>query len=60
VPSVDYIQSLVDSQEFGPYQSEDGGLQPQVVVHMVGDGVLEDERYQSWMRKFGDETEVII
>lgn len=27
---------------------------------MLGNGVLEDNRYQEWMKKFGAETEVII
>ncbi|CAG8592768.1 5201_t:CDS:2 [Paraglomus brasilianum] len=60
VPSVNYIQSLINSQEFGPYQSGDENFRPRVIIHMVGNGVLEDERYQSWMREFGDETEHLI
>ncbi|PKY36021.1 hypothetical protein RhiirB3_533394, partial [Rhizophagus irregularis] len=34
--------------------------QPRVIIHMVGNGVLEDKRYQEWMNKFGPETEHII
>ncbi|RIA93139.1 beta-lactamase-like protein [Glomus cerebriforme] len=60
VPSTSYISSLCESPEFVTYQANNGDLQPRIIVHIIGNGVLEDKRYQEWMTKFGPETEHII
>ncbi|RHZ49596.1 hypothetical protein Glove_519g75 [Diversispora epigaea] len=60
VPSISYINSIYASSEFVSYQSGNKDLQPCVIVHMLGNGVLEDNRYQEWMKKFGPETEHVI
>ncbi|CAG8440575.1 11933_t:CDS:10 [Diversispora eburnea] len=60
VPSTSYINSIYESSEFVLYQSGNKDLQPRVIVHMLGNGVLEDNRYQEWMKKFGPETERIM
>jgi ribonuclease Z len=71
VPSVDHIASLASS--FGPsglyykFWSNDLGSASvsgeeehivRVVHHLVGDGVLEDERYKTFMNGFGSQTHV--
>jgi ribonuclease Z len=58
VPSTSYISSVCESPEFVTYQTNNKDTQPRVIIHMIGNGVLEDERYQEWMKKFGPETEV--
>ncbi|CAG8752730.1 5108_t:CDS:10, partial [Rhizophagus irregularis] len=60
VPSTSYISSVCESPEFVTYQISNKDTQPRVIIHMVGNGVLEDKRYQEWMNKFGPETEPII
>ncbi|POG78604.1 beta-lactamase-like protein [Rhizophagus irregularis DAOM 181602=DAOM 197198] len=60
VPSTSYISSVCESPEFVTYQKSNKDTQPRVIIHMVGNGVLEDKRYQEWMNKFGPETEPII
>ncbi|CAG8709460.1 21706_t:CDS:10, partial [Rhizophagus irregularis] len=57
VPSTSYISSVCESPEFVTYQISNKDTQPRVIIHMVGNGVLEDKRYQEWMNKFGPETE---
>jgi len=71
VPSVDHIASLVSS--FGPsglyhnfWSNHSGSASVsgeeehivRVVHHLVGDGVLEDERYKTFMNGFGSQTHV--
>ncbi|CAG8441244.1 14355_t:CDS:10 [Funneliformis caledonium] len=60
IPSISYISSVCDSPEFAIYQTSNKELQPRVIVHMIGNDVLEDQRYQEWMKKFGPETEHVI
>lgn len=60
VPSTSYISSVCESPEFVTYQISNKDTQPRVIIHMVGNGVLEDKRYQEWMNKFGPETEVRV
>ncbi|CAB4433417.1 unnamed protein product [Rhizophagus irregularis] len=60
VPSTSYISSVCESPEFVTYQTSNKDTQPRVIIHMVGNGVLEDKRYQEWMNKFGPEIEHII
>ncbi|CAG8471280.1 700_t:CDS:10 [Dentiscutata erythropus] len=42
------------------YQTDNKDLQPRIIIHMLGNGVLENEKYQSWMKKFGPNTEHVI
>ncbi|KAJ2159347.1 hypothetical protein GGF46_003094 [Coemansia sp. RSA 552] len=57
-PSVDYIHSLTTSTRFdefldAPSQAESGRKkQLQVVVHCLGLGVAQDERYKAWAARF--------
>ena len=60
VPSISYISSVCESPEFATYQTSNKDLQPQIIIHMIGNGVLEDKRYQEWMKKFGPKTEVML
>ncbi|KIM44447.1 hypothetical protein M413DRAFT_431468 [Hebeloma cylindrosporum] len=73
IPSVDHIVSLVSS--FGPsglyhkFWSNDAGSASvsgeeehvvRVVHHLVGDGVLEDERYKTFMNGFGSQAHHLV
>ncbi|PKK78343.1 hypothetical protein RhiirC2_548895 [Rhizophagus irregularis] len=60
VTAPDGTSSVCESPEFVTYQTSNKDTQPRVIIHMVGNGVLEDKRYQEWMNKFGPETEHII
>ncbi|CAG8642002.1 17230_t:CDS:10, partial [Cetraspora pellucida] len=60
VPSTSYIPSICASPEFATYQTDNKDLQPRIIIHMLGDGVLENEKYQIWMKKFGPNTEHVI
>ncbi|KAJ3084458.1 hypothetical protein HK102_000652 [Quaeritorhiza haematococci] len=64
-PSPDYIESLISSNEkiFAPFYVRDGmksegatSESVQCVVHFLGEGVLEDQRYLDWIGQFGDNT----
>ncbi|ORZ12300.1 beta-lactamase-like protein [Absidia repens] len=57
-PEPAYIDSLINSPEFLPYQSE--AAAPKVIIHLIGDKVLDDIKYRQWMNKFSPETEHII
>ncbi|CAG8833227.1 30999_t:CDS:2, partial [Racocetra persica] len=57
VPSTSYISSICASPEFATYQTDNKDLQPRIIIHMLGDGVLENKNYQTWMKKFGPNTE---
>lgn len=54
-PSVQYLNNLISSPEFAQYQSTD---KPGAMIHIVGQGVLDDPRYRAWMNTFGPETQV--
>ncbi|KAI9208712.1 beta-lactamase-like protein [Polychytrium aggregatum] len=58
-PSKRYINSLLASAAWSAYGAE-GPKKMHLMVHIIGDDVLDDERYQAWMRSFGSETEHII
>ncbi|CAG8487437.1 10121_t:CDS:10 [Ambispora gerdemannii] len=60
IPSVDYIPSLIANRDLSPHQTSEEEMEPGVVIHMLGNGVLEDERYRTWMKKFGENTQHII
>ncbi|KAH8926607.1 hypothetical protein BT69DRAFT_1347937 [Atractiella rhizophila] len=69
-PSVDYIEELTkvdvqyflteryESEIFG--KSEEGHPKLKVVVHSLGPGVFEDERYLEWMGKLGSDVDHVI
>ncbi|GJJ16137.1 hypothetical protein Clacol_010417 [Clathrus columnatus] len=51
-PSPEYIPSLQHSEAFSEYQ-KNGKYSTHCVVHLVGEGVLEDPRYKAWLETFG-------
>ncbi|RUP50800.1 hypothetical protein BC936DRAFT_137640 [Jimgerdemannia flammicorona] len=59
-PTPAYIPSLLASPAFAIHQTDDVKQQPKVVIHMLGKGVIEDEKYREWMKKFGGETQHIV
>ncbi|ORY95213.1 beta-lactamase-like protein [Syncephalastrum racemosum] len=60
-PNVDYIDGLLASREFDSYQdTTDTARQPKLVVHLIGDDVLQDPRYQEWMNRFSTSTEHVV
>ncbi|KAG9284291.1 hypothetical protein G9A89_002101 [Geosiphon pyriformis] len=60
VPSVNYIESVCSNTEFAAYQNDNENSRVGLIVHMLGNGVLDDERYRTWMRKYGSDTQHII
>ncbi|CAO3589347.1 unnamed protein product [Absidia cylindrospora] len=57
-PEPAYIDGLITSPKFLPYQSETAA--PKVIIHLIGDKVLDDPKYRQWMNKFSPGTEHII
>ncbi|XP_076036405.1 ribonuclease Z [Oratosquilla oratoria] len=61
-PSKAYLESLLASPQFLPYQStaqSDADL-AEVVVHFTSMEVVEDPRYQEWMARFSPSTQHIL
>ncbi|KAL0084877.1 beta-lactamase-like protein [Phycomyces blakesleeanus] len=59
-PDSSYIDNLVTSPEFSPYQAIGGSHTPNVMIHLLGPQVLEDARYREWIKTFDSNTEHII
>ncbi|TPX63921.1 hypothetical protein SpCBS45565_g06248 [Spizellomyces sp. 'palustris'] len=59
-PSPAYINALVTSPEFVPFHDKTNGNHVRCIVHIIGDGVLQDPRYVEWMNKFGHQTRHFI
>ncbi|KAI8883211.1 hypothetical protein K501DRAFT_219648 [Backusella circina FSU 941] len=55
-PSVSYIDGLIQTRAFERFQND----RPKAMIHIVGDDVLEDERYKEWLAKFGRTTDHIF
>ncbi|KAJ1677054.1 hypothetical protein EV182_006972, partial [Spiromyces aspiralis] len=63
-PSAKYINSLVTSPQWQGFYSSaarnpDSGY-PALIIHLAGEGVLEDPRYIDWMRRFDFSTQHIV
>ncbi|KAI8085970.1 beta-lactamase-like protein [Gilbertella persicaria] len=58
-PSVAYIDGLVHSNKFKDFQTE-GKYKTHVMIHYVGQGVLEDDRYKVWLNSFDSTTDHIF
>ncbi|KAF7724572.1 Zinc phosphodiesterase ELAC protein 2 [Apophysomyces ossiformis] len=59
-PDISYVDNLISSPSFEKYQTIDETDSPSVIVHLVGDDVLQDARYRQWMNRFNPKTEHII
>ncbi|KAJ1920472.1 hypothetical protein H4219_001309 [Mycoemilia scoparia] len=61
-PSSDYITSLVESQQWAQFyeSTQNPDNQPKLIIHTLGEGVLEDPRYIDWIRRFGPNTRHVI
>ncbi|KAG0046168.1 hypothetical protein BGZ83_008642 [Gryganskiella cystojenkinii] len=64
-PTVDYIESLVESKAFEQFYSttaEDGSSTTAAacIVHFGDQTILSHPRYKTWMSRFGSETRHII
>ncbi|TPX59209.1 hypothetical protein SpCBS45565_g07801 [Spizellomyces sp. 'palustris'] len=59
-PSADYIGTLVNNARFVPHYASLTNNPVSVIVHMLGDDVLDNAAYRSWMNKFGETTQHII
>ncbi len=53
-PSLEYIPGITSSPAF----DITGTARLSFIVHRAGPGVLDDERYLTWMRSFGAKVEV--
>ncbi|OBZ86036.1 Zinc phosphodiesterase ELAC protein 2 [Choanephora cucurbitarum] len=58
-PSPAYIDGLINSTKFKEYQTG-GKFKTHVMIHYVGEQVLEDERYQTWLQSFDSTTDHIF
>ncbi|KAF9974037.1 Zinc phosphodiesterase ELAC protein 2 [Actinomortierella ambigua] len=60
-PSVEYLPSLLAAPEFRALQAaNDRSNDVSSIVHMAGEAVLSDPRYQQWMAAFGEATQHIV
>ncbi|KAJ3108964.1 hypothetical protein HDU97_009697 [Phlyctochytrium planicorne] len=59
-PSVDYIPCLVNHNKFVPHYADNTSNHVTVIVHTVGEGVIDNEDYTNWMKLFGEDTQHII
>lgn len=70
LPSIDYIDNLLSDSAtlaFSPYTlqanghlSKEQSRMPHVIVHAVPVDLLQDPRYQTWMRQFGPDCHHLI
>ncbi|KAI7908336.1 beta-lactamase-like protein [Cokeromyces recurvatus] len=58
-PSVSYIDGLINSPKFEAFKKE-GQYKVNVMIHYVGNDVLQDERYKEWLNSFDESTDHIF
>ncbi|RKP27855.1 beta-lactamase-like protein, partial [Syncephalis pseudoplumigaleata] len=59
-PSVDYIDALVASDELNALAEAKDTESPRCIFHLLGDGVIEHQAFQAWIRRFPSSTQHII
>ncbi|KAJ3219425.1 hypothetical protein HDU67_001256 [Dinochytrium kinnereticum] len=59
-PSHEYIRPLVHNAKFEPHFAKNTNTLVSAIVHILGDGVIDDPHYRTWMQCFGDSTQHII
>ncbi|RKP06137.1 beta-lactamase-like protein [Thamnocephalis sphaerospora] len=59
-PSPEYISSLIAAEKLQTQRAARGDDAPRCIFHMLGEGVLEDPRFQAWMAGFSDTTQHIV
>ncbi|RKO90367.1 beta-lactamase-like protein, partial [Blyttiomyces helicus] len=59
-PSRKYVGPLCSNEKFVPHYAEHTNNPPSVMIHILGDDVLDDPLYRAWMKKFGDATQHVI
>ncbi|KAJ3032438.1 hypothetical protein HDV00_007546 [Rhizophlyctis rosea] len=59
-PNASYIDSVLDSQSLTDLQDSKSKDRVKYIVHILGDGVLEDERYVAWAKKFAKSTQHVL
>ncbi|SAM00816.1 hypothetical protein [Absidia glauca] len=60
-PNVGYIDELISSPQFNDYQSLSNTQKiPKVIIHLLGDNVLDSPNYRKWMNSFSPDTEHVI
>lgn len=57
-PDASYIPSIIESEELSNVAGYGQDAVMHAIVHRLGDGVLDDERYKNWMNSFGDHVHV--
>ncbi|KZV87031.1 hypothetical protein EXIGLDRAFT_840328 [Exidia glandulosa HHB12029] len=58
-PTPDYIESLTTAPEFARHRA-DGDTPVTCIYYRLGDGVLSDVRFKTWMRSFGPDVHHIL
>lgn len=61
-PSLDFLDSLLETEAFAPYQAEASSPEDvaAVVVHFTPTAVIEHSKYQEWMNRFHSSTDHLI
>lgn len=57
-PDTTYIDGLVNSKQFDPYLDPNGKSKINVMIHNIGNNVINDTRYKEWLSKFDSTTDV--
>ena len=62
VPSANYLDSLESQDQFEPFHDQQNPMATrlQCVVHFLGKDVVELERYQAFLKKFGPHVQHIV
>ncbi|XP_033629900.1 zinc phosphodiesterase ELAC protein 2-like isoform X1 [Asterias rubens] len=59
-PSEEFVESVTKNEGLARHQADASDSAVSLVIHMCPETVLNDNRYQSWMCRFGPATEHIV
>ncbi|KAI8612015.1 beta-lactamase-like protein [Chytriomyces sp. MP71] len=57
-PSTEYILAITSNSQLSASNFSSNPVQ--LIVHLLGNGILEDESYKAWMNSFGPDTQHIV
>ncbi|KAJ3154010.1 Zinc phosphodiesterase ELAC protein 2 [Geranomyces variabilis] len=59
-PSTDYIAGIDSDERFAKHYTNVTTQPVSLIIHILGDDVIDSPTYRTWMKKFGETTEHII
>ncbi|KAI8847526.1 hypothetical protein BC829DRAFT_238455 [Chytridium lagenaria] len=59
-PSADYVIPLVNNERYEPHYECNTSNPVSIIVHILGDGIIDHALYREWMMRFGESTQHII